>query len=89
MSVKESGIHGNRYPQAWKKGAQKLRQHRMTPRDSNNAPPHTIAFNNRTTPARKQKRSQAVKRRFSTTKARNFWKFVTSNGRKSRRIRLE
>ncbi|PIC38908.1 hypothetical protein B9Z55_010770 [Caenorhabditis nigoni] len=49
-------------------GAQKLQKCLMTSRDSNSAPPHTRALDYRTTPARTQRRSQAVKRRFRRRK---------------------
>ncbi|PIC52917.1 hypothetical protein B9Z55_002830 [Caenorhabditis nigoni] len=45
-------------------GAKKLQKCLMTSRDSNSAPPHTRALDYRTPPARTERRSQAVKRRF-------------------------
>ncbi|CAO4374206.1 unnamed protein product [Caenorhabditis nigoni] len=67
-SCQEEWTHASAVSTSKEDDAEKLQNSRMTSRDSNSAPPHTCALDYRTTPARAERRSQAVKRRFRQRK---------------------
>ncbi|PIC53411.1 hypothetical protein B9Z55_003124 [Caenorhabditis nigoni] len=74
-SCQEEWIHASAVSTSKEDGAEKLQKCLMTSRDSNSAPPHTRALDYRTTPARTERRSQAVWRRRTTKIQEKFRKF--------------
>ncbi|PIC19255.1 hypothetical protein B9Z55_024869 [Caenorhabditis nigoni] len=89
-SCQEEWIHASAVSTSKEDGAEKLQKCLMTSRDSNSAPPHTCALDYRTTPARTERRSQAVWRRRTTKIQEKFRKFGSKRmeGSKKQTYRL-